>query len=93
LPPDDSAWKKWWRFALFCPVRRHRWQNLFNAGTGNTGVELRPGKFTFQIFSVCGEPQTLQTDSRRYMTPADAAQAGYEAIAANSKVSPDTPIE
>jgi predicted ATPase len=51
------------------------------------------GKYTFQIFSVCGEPQTLQTDSRRYMTPADAAQAGYEAIAANSKVSPDTPIE
>jgi hypothetical protein len=39
------------------------------------------GQFAFQIFTVSGEPQTLQTDSSRYMTPADAAQAGYEAIA------------
>ena len=38
------------------------------------------GRFTFQIFTVCGEPQTLQTDSQRYMTPADAAEAGREAI-------------
>jgi hypothetical protein len=29
---------------------------------------------------VCGEPQTLQTDSQRYLTPGDAAQAGHEAI-------------
>jgi hypothetical protein len=35
------------------------------------------GRFSFQIFT---EPQTLQIDSQRYMTPADAAKAGYEAI-------------
>ena len=39
------------------------------------------GQFAFQIFAVCSEPKTLLTDSRRYMTPAAAAQAGYEAIA------------
>jgi hypothetical protein len=43
-------------------------------------VATKDGEFTFQIFTVCGEPQTLQTDSHRYMTPADAAQAGHEAI-------------
>jgi hypothetical protein len=43
-------------------------------------VATEDGEFTFQIFTVCGEPQTLQTDSHRYMTPADAAQAGREAI-------------
>jgi len=39
------------------------------------------GQFGFQIFTVCGEPKTLLTDSARYMTPADAAQAGYDVIA------------
>jgi hypothetical protein len=39
------------------------------------------GRFTFQIFTVCGEPKTLLTDSPHYTAPADAAQAGYEAIA------------
>jgi hypothetical protein len=39
------------------------------------------GYFAFQIFTVCGEPKTLLTNSPRYMTPADAAQAGYDAIA------------
>jgi hypothetical protein len=39
------------------------------------------GLFAFQIFTVCSEPKTLLTDSPRYMTPADAAQAGLEAIA------------
>jgi hypothetical protein len=38
------------------------------------------GRFSFQIFTVYAEPQTLQIDSQRYMTPADAAKAGYEAI-------------
>jgi hypothetical protein len=42
----------------------------------------KDGQFTFQIFTGCSEPQTLLTDSPRYMTPADAAQAGYEAIVA-----------
>jgi hypothetical protein len=39
------------------------------------------GALGFQIFTVCGEPKTLLTDSPRYMTPADAAQAGYDVIA------------
>jgi hypothetical protein len=39
------------------------------------------GRYAFQIFRVGGEPRTLLSDSPRYMTPADAAQAGYEAIA------------
>ena len=39
------------------------------------------GRFAFEIFAVGGEPRTLLSDSPRYMTPADAAQAGYEALA------------
>jgi hypothetical protein len=45
-------------------------------------LATKDGRFTFQIFTVCSEPQTLLTDSPRYMTPADAAQAGYRAIVA-----------
>jgi hypothetical protein len=37
------------------------------------------------VFLVCGEPRTLLTDSARYLTPADAAQAGYEAVASMSE--------
>jgi hypothetical protein len=39
------------------------------------------GQFIFEIFTVCSEPQTYQIGTERYTTPADAAQAGYEAIA------------
>jgi hypothetical protein len=40
------------------------------------------GRFTFQIFTVSGEPRALRADGRHYATPNDAARAGYEAIAA-----------
>ena len=40
------------------------------------------GKFTFEIFSVSGEPRTLQVGSQYYATPDDAERAGYAAIAA-----------
>jgi hypothetical protein len=40
------------------------------------------GRFTFQIFTLSGEPRTFHADSQTYATPADAAQAGYDAIAA-----------
>jgi hypothetical protein len=40
------------------------------------------GRFTFQIFTLSGEPKTFHADSQTYATPADAAQAGYDAIAA-----------
>ncbi len=43
-------------------------------------IATEDGEFSFQIFTVCGEPETLHTDSQRYMTPTDAAQAGHEAI-------------
>jgi hypothetical protein len=41
------------------------------------------GRFTFQIFTLSGEPRTFHAGSQTYATPADAAQAGREAIAAN----------
>ena len=40
------------------------------------------------LFDLCGEPRTLLADSARYLTPDDAAQAGYEAVAAIS----ETPV-
>jgi hypothetical protein len=44
-------------------------------------VATPDGKFTFQIFAVSSEPKTLEIGSERYMTPADAAQAGHATIA------------
>jgi hypothetical protein len=44
-------------------------------------VATSDGRFTFQIFAVSGEPKTLQIGAESYMTPADAAQAGYAVIA------------
>jgi hypothetical protein len=40
------------------------------------------GEFSFEIFSVSGEPRTLELESQHYASPADAARAGYEAMAA-----------
>jgi hypothetical protein len=40
------------------------------------------GRFTFQIFTLSGEPRTFHASSETYATPADAAKAGYEAIEA-----------
>ena len=40
------------------------------------------GRFTFEIFTVSGEPQTIRFESRHYSSPDDAERAGYEAIAA-----------
>jgi hypothetical protein len=51
-------------------------------------VATDDGRFAYQVFLVCGEPRTLLTDSARYLTPADAAQAGYEAVASMS----ETPV-
>jgi hypothetical protein len=44
-------------------------------------VATPDGKFTFQIFAVSSEPKTLEIGTERYMTPADAAQAGHAMIA------------
>jgi hypothetical protein len=40
------------------------------------------GRYTYQIFTLSGEPRTFHAGSQTYATPADAANAGYEAIAA-----------
>jgi hypothetical protein len=47
---------------------------ISSRGAGDEGWAI------YQIFTMCGEPQTIQTDSKHYMTPADAAEAGYAAI-------------
>jgi hypothetical protein len=44
-----------------------------------------------QVFLVCGEPRTLLTDNARYLTPADAAKAGREAVASMSDPSAPLP--
>jgi hypothetical protein len=51
-------------------------------------VATDDGRFAYQVFLVRGEPRTLLSDSARYSTPDDAAQAGYEAAASMS----ETPI-
>ena len=48
-------------------------------------VATDDGQFAYQVFLVCGEPRTLLTDSACYLTPDDAAQAGYAAVASMSK--------
>jgi hypothetical protein len=35
------------------------------------------GRFIFEIFTVSGEPRTLQFKSRHYSSPGDAERAGY----------------
>jgi hypothetical protein len=48
------------------------------------------GRFTFEIFTVSGEPRTIRVESRQhYSSPADAERAGYEVIAANGLQSLD----
>lgn len=41
------------------------------------------GGFTYEIFTVASEPQTLlaDTNGRSYASPAEAERAGYEAVA------------
>jgi hypothetical protein len=51
-------------------------------------VATDEGRFAYQVFLVCGEPRTLLTGGARYLTPDDAAQAGYEAVASMS----ETPV-
>jgi hypothetical protein len=52
------------------------------------------GAFTFEIFTVSGEPRTLQVDSQHYATPGDAARAGYAALVAKGLQTRETgPVE
>jgi predicted ATPase len=51
-------------------------------------LAMDDGRFAYQVFLICGEPRTLLTDSVRYLTPDDAARAGYEAVASMS----ETPV-
>jgi hypothetical protein len=44
-------------------------------------IATSDGRFTFQIFIVSSEPRTLETSGQYFLTPADAAHAGYKMIA------------
>jgi hypothetical protein len=39
------------------------------------------GRYTYQIFTVAGEPRTFRSDNKSYATPGEAERAGYEAVA------------
>jgi hypothetical protein len=39
------------------------------------------GRYTYQIFTVAGEPRTFSGDGKSYATPHEAERAGYEAVA------------
>jgi hypothetical protein len=44
------------------------------------------GQYTFQIFTVAGEPHTFQSSGQTYASPQEAEQAGLNAVAVlNSK--------
>ena len=43
-------------------------------------IATSDGRFTFQIFLVSSVPKTVKTSGQCYLTPADAAQAGYDMI-------------
>jgi hypothetical protein len=40
------------------------------------------GQYSYQLFTLAGEPRTFQRDDKSYDTPQEAVQAGYEALAA-----------
>jgi hypothetical protein len=44
-------------------------------------IATSDGRFTFQIFVASSVPKTVETSGECYLTPADAAQAGYDMIA------------
>jgi hypothetical protein len=39
------------------------------------------GRYMFQIFTMAGEPRTLQIDDNCYASPEEAERAGCEAVA------------
>jgi predicted ATPase len=69
---------------LSAELRLSESREKFNVAIVATG----DGRFAYQVFLVCGEPRTLLTDDARYLTPDDAAQAGYEAVTSMS----ETPV-
>jgi hypothetical protein len=76
-----------WATALqnSCVGREFAWSIRLNECGPKFQVAVRAsadGRFTFEIFSVSGEPRTLQVDRQYYATPDDAERAGYAAIAA-----------
>jgi hypothetical protein len=66
---------------LFC-VAQYATALQNRSCTGRWQCVRLPIRFTFEIFSVSGEPRTLQVGSQYYATPDDAERAGYAAIAA-----------
>jgi hypothetical protein len=81
----------WLRFVTDIPAGYRDWRLRLSESLEKFSVAVvatDDGRFAYQVFLVCGEPRTLLTDSARYLTPADAAQAGYEAVASMS----ETPV-
>jgi len=39
------------------------------------------GRYTYQIFTLAGEPRTFQSADKSYKTPEEAVEAGHEAVA------------
>jgi hypothetical protein len=38
------------------------------------------GRYVYQIFTVLGEPRTVQIGDKTYASPQEAEQAGHEAV-------------
>jgi hypothetical protein len=38
------------------------------------------GGYRYQIFTMAAEPRSFKSDDKSYATPAEAEQAGYEAV-------------
>jgi hypothetical protein len=45
------------------------------------------GRYEYQIYTVAGEPETIPADTESFASPDEAAEAGYEAMAAIREVS------
>jgi hypothetical protein len=48
------------------------------------------GRYTFQLFTLAGEPQTFLTDDTGFDSPQDAERPGYEAL---ERLDPVTALE
>jgi hypothetical protein len=66
----------------------HNGSGMTHTGTSERYLKFRVavracenGQYMYQLFTLAGEPRTLQSDDKSYDTPEAAVQAGYEALA------------
>ena len=74
-----AIWKVGWRGHLVGATKLSDRNPKFSVAVRASA----DGRFTFEIFTVSGEPRTFRFESQHYSSPADAERAGYEVIAAN----------